>query len=601
MNEIKVLDKTTIDKIAAGEVVERPASVVKELLENSIDAGACAVSVEIRDGGVNLIRVTDNGSGIPKEQVKTAFLRHATSKITGAEDLSFVKSLGFRGEALSSIAAVADVELCTKTKDALTGTIYRAAAAGEGTMQDAGLPDGTTIIVRNLFANVPARRKFLATTATEAGAVLDVVQKIALSHPAISVKFTSNGSLKFNTSGNGSIKDAVYAVFGRDIAIHTRSIDANDGLIAVNGIIGDPEIARGNRAFEIYFINGRFVKSKVVASAIEAAYKGYQMKGSFPFTAFNISIEPEYVDVNVHPAKMEVRFFDDEQIYNSIYRIISDALRVKETIPEFTVNAPREAEIAPEKPFTAVAEESKEERYEAPAFKIPEPFEKERIAEAAADLVVAEECTYEQQSIFNEKFISEQARLKHRLIGEVFDTYWLIEFDEKLYIIDQHAAHEKVKYEQLLAKVKNNAVTSQYIKPGIVITLSGPSEAVLADYHAAFEHLGFQIEHFGGSEYIISAVPNDLYGLDSAELFITFLDELTEYPKTASPKVLEDRLASAACKAAVKGGNRISYAEADELITELLALENPYNCPHGRPTIITMSKQELERKFKRII
>ncbi len=615
MNEINVLDKLTIDKIAAGEVIERPLSIVKELMENSIDSGATMISVEIADGGISLIRVSDNGSGIDKSQIRKAFLRHSTSKITSAEDLSFIHSLGFRGEALSSICAVAKVELCTKTADSLTGIIYKIYGGEEVSFDEAGLPNGTTVVVRDVFYNTPARLKFLKTPHTEGSYIADIVSKIAISHPEIAIKFISNKSIKINTSGNGILKDAIYAVYGRDITSNLLEVNFSDSLFELSGFIGKPELARANRSFELMFVNGRFVKDRVIAGAVEEAFKGYQMKGTFPFAILNLKIEPELVDVNVHPAKSEIRFYDNEKIYNWILEVIKDRLKQRENIPAFTVSAdPKEKTNSTVKVEPVAVKES-----------VPEPFENQRISQMnlfseeteynanpsyVLEEVVSESetfpeaedsVTYIQTELFDKDFLSQEGRIRHRLIGEVFDTYWLVEFNNSLYIIDQHAAHEKVLYEEFLNKIKNEKHYSQNLMPSFVVTLSASEEATLNRYQKQLEDMGFEIRPFGGSEYAISAVPADLYTLDESNLFLSFLDELGEISSGMASDLLLDRIASAACKAAVKGGNKISFTEANSLIDRLLQLDNPYNCPHGRPTIIQMSKSELERKFKRLL
>ena len=638
--EIRLLDKATIDKIAAGEVVERPVNVIKELMENSIDSGADAISVEIRDGGKTMMRVTDNGCGIPKDQIRSAFLRHATSKIRSAQDLSFVTTLGFRGEALSSISAVSETELCTKTKDSVTGTIYKISGGVELSMEDAGLPDGTTIIIYNIFKNVPARLKFLSSTQTEGNNITEVVEKIAMSHPDVAIKFTNNGSLRLNTSGNGSLKDVIYAVYGREMTSNLLEVHYKGEFLSIDGFIGKPEIQRSNRAYENFFVNGRYVKDKILSAAVESAYKGYQMKGSYPFNVLNITIEPELMDVNVHPAKREIRFFNNEMVYNCISSVISDVIKNRENIPAFVVGK----------------DEKKSEQGENTKKEIPEPFEMkrksvlndqvnenvsitnipnptypqfisleddgnkaedgnkyksvrldaEKVYSGNSDIQPQKETSegtvYTQQTFFDEKFLGEKARLEHKIIGEIFDTYWIMEYDDKMFIIDQHAAHEKVNYERFMRTINSGNFTSQYIKPGMVVTLSASEETCLLKYMDDFIKLGFEIEHFGKSDYIISAVPSDIYGINSEGLFISFLDELCEtVGKTQGSEMLMDRIATAACKASVKGGDRLSLEEANKLIDELLSLDNPYNCPHGRPTIITMSRYEMEKKFKRII
>lgn len=654
MNTIKLLDKNTIDKIAAGEVVDRPSSIVKELVENAIDAGATSISIEIKDGGISLIRITDNGSGIAKDQIAIAFLRHSTSKINDAADLAFIHTLGFRGEALSSIAAVSQTELCTKTKDDLTGVIYKINGGVEESLSEAGLPNGTTLIVKNLFYNTPARLKFLKSAQTEAGYVMDIVQRIALSHPEIAFKYVANGSVKLSTSGNGSLKDAVYSVFGRDITANLLQIDDSDETLSVSGFIGKPEIARGNRNFEYFFINGRYIKDKIIQKALEEAYLGYQMKGTFPFAVLNINIEPELVDVNVHPSKMEIRFFNNEVVFNSVYEIIRNRITRRENIPLVSLSRANTAPPVPEeyvpepfeqaaarKPslytdsqdFKTIREEtnytgrySNTLRSSADNSSYTEQLEAlqsyTKAADDMSDTDIAEDKSfaanegaaftissklanenvpYEQSEIIIPDFVSKAARKSHRIVGEVFDTYWIVEYDDSMFIIDQHAAHEKVLYEKFINNLKNDKHYSQHIMPSIIVTLTQQEEDILKKYMSSFTELGFEIEHFGGCEYMISAVPTDLYSLDNSILFLELLDDLSDISSKSGPEIIIDRVATAACKAAVKGGNRLSLAEANTLIDELLSLDNPYNCPHGRPTIISMSRTELEKKFKRII
>lgn len=656
MNTIKLLDKNTIDKIAAGEVVDRPSSIVKELVENAIDAGATSISIEIKDGGISLIRITDNGSGIAKDQIAIAFLRHSTSKINDASDLAFIHTLGFRGEALSSIAAVSQTELCTKTKDDLTGVIYKINGGVEESLSEAGLPNGTTLIVKNLFYNTPARLKFLKSAQTEAGYVMDIVQRIALSHPEIAFKYVANGSVKLSTSGNGSLKDAVYSVFGRDITANLLQIDDSDETLSVSGFIGKPEIARGNRNFEYFFINGRYIKDKIIQKALEEAYLGYQMKGTFPFAVLNINIEPELVDVNVHPSKMEIRFFNNEVVFNSVYEIIRNRITRRENIPLVSLSRANTAPPVPEeyvpepfeqaaarKPslytdsqdFKTIREEtnytgrySNTLRSSADNSSYTEQLESlQSYTKAADDMDILDTDTaedksfaanegaaftissklanenvpYEQSEIIIPDFVSKAARKSHRIVGEVFDTYWIVEYDDSMFIIDQHAAHEKVLYEKFINNLKNDKHYSQHIMPSIIVTLTQQEEDILKKYMSSFTELGFEIEHFGGCEYMISAVPTDLYFLDNSILFLELLDDLSDISSKSGPEIIIDRVATAACKAAVKGGNRLSLAEANTLIDELLSLDNPYNCPHGRPTIISMSRTELEKKFKRII
>lgn len=612
--DIRILDKATIDKIAAGEVVERPVNVVKELMENSIDSGATAISVDIRGGGKEMIRITDNGCGISSDQVRTAFQRHATSKIRTSDDLSFVTTLGFRGEALSSISAVSDLEICTKTSDSISGTIYKISFGEEYELTEAGLPDGTTIIIKDLFANVPARLKFLSSAQTEANSISEAVEKIALSHPEIAVKFTNNGALRLNTSGNGSLKDVIYSVFGKELASNLLEVSFTTDLLSVSGYIGKPEIQRSNRSYENFFVNGRYVRDRILSAAVENSYKGYQMKGAYPFVVLNIRMEPELMDVNVHPTKLEIRFYDNEAVYEIIRSCIFERITRRESIPEFTIEAPHDGSSGkvPEKktepvisvpePFETVRKENRNVIFrEASVYSAPQESEHEHEIQFQPTPAASDEPSYEQQTVFDSFFIDGSSRKRHKLIGEIFSTYWIVEFDDRMFIIDQHAAHEKVNYERFMKTIREGSITSQMIAPGILVTLSAKEEACLLKYMDRFTQLGFCIEHFGGKDYMITAVPSDLYGMNSADLFISFLDELTETPFISDADLITDRIATAACKVSVKGGDEISFEEADKLIDELLTLDNPYNCPHGRPTIITMSRTEMEKKFKRII
>lgn len=624
---IQILDQDTINQIAAGEVVERPASVVKELMENAIDAGATAVTVEIRQGGIGFIRITDNGCGIPKEELPLAFLRHSTSKIHSAADLLTVASLGFRGEALSSIAAVSQVELITKTTDSLTGSRYRIEGGEEKGLEEVGAPEGTTFISRNLFFNTPARRKFLKTETTEAGHVADLVEKIALSHPEISIRLIVNNQNRLHTSGNHNLKDIIYTIYGREIAGSLLSVSAEREGMRISGFIGKPVIARGNRNFENYFINGRYIKSRLISKAIEDGYKSYMMQHKYPFTLLHFTIEPELIDVNVHPSKMELRFKDGEAVYQMVYHAVTSALSGKELIPTASLPEPK----VPNQPEVSVQQktQSQAEGYshpknssasdngsfpKAPSSHGPEPFEKKRME--AMGIVKeppspygkeppvppsAEEKKEEQLELFDGRLLSEEARKRHRLIGQVFDTYWLVEYDGSLYIIDQHAAHEKVLFEQNFASLKSREYTSQYISPPIILSLSMREAELLNRSIDVFRQVGFEIEPFGGSEFAVRAVPGNLLSLAKKELLMEMIDSLSEEGGRIAPESVYDRIATMSCKAAVKGNTNLSFAEADQLIDSLLKLENPYQCPHGRPTIISISKYEMEKKFKRIV
>lgn len=664
---IKLLDKATIDKIAAGEVIERPSSVVKELLENSIDAGATSVTVEIKDGGISLIRVTDNGCGIPKEEVRTAYMRHATSKIESANDLSYISSLGFRGEALSTIAAVSQTEMITKTSDSLTGVKYVIHGGKEIEYTEVGVPDGTTIVVRNLFFNTPARKKFLKSAMTEGSYINDLVLRLALSHVDVSFKLIINGQTKIDTAGNGNVKDAIYQLFGRDITSNLIPVSFKSDSMEITGYIGKPYISRGNRGLENYFINGRYIKSNIINRAIEEGYKTFIMQHKFPFTVLYITLPKDKCDVNVHPTKMEFKYDNERELFENVMRTINEALNHKEIIPKDTVGkkepeAPKEeaVKIKPAEPFEAVRKSHtqtvnntgvtkipdtnyKVGKY-SPTYKILEKLKQEAKAAKptndtytkpksnpatdvynkpynkpddkpddtpAVDAVINKlndsgvkytpSSKMEQTSLFDDDFLTEKARKKHRVIGQLFDTYWLIEYEKNLYIMDQHAAHEKVNYERLIKNLKEKQIYSQQLMPPMVITVSYAERQAILDNYDLFMKIGYDIEEFGGNEFKINAVPSNLYGIHGRDMFLDFVGSLIENAGYMSNDVFIRKLSTMACKAAIKGNMHISFAEADALIDELLTLDNPYTCPHGRPTIISISETELEKKFHRIV
>lgn len=658
MSEIRVLDDRTIDKIAAGEVIERPASVVKELVENAIDAGATSVSIEIKNGGSDFIRVTDNGSGIPGNQVRTAFLPHATSKLRKIEDLENLSSLGFRGEALPSIAAVAQVELMTKTADALTGYRYCIDGGTEQSLDEVGVPDGTTFVVRNLFYHTPARKKFLKTAMTEAGYVTELVEEMALARPDIAFKYIVNNNNKLVTTGNGELKDVVYRIFGRDITEALLEIEREEDGMTVHGYIAKPVIARSSRGMENYFVNGRYVKDKVVAKAIEDAYAGFLMQHKFPFVVLNINVPPELLDVNVHPRKMEVKFGESETVYDFLRNAVKETLSGKEFINNFTFGtqkqsvAPVVPKAAPEpfekKRFDALmqrhpvatgkavlnaasevakrvdadmkaAERPEPVRYDAPIKhenvvlkepeirstpQIPDEPKVEKTVEEVPVKQAAKEIKIEnpqQLNLFEEKILTRTAAQEFTIVGQIFDTYWIVQYRDTMLVIDQHAAHEKVNYENFMEKFEKREVTKQICSPPVIVTLDGAHQRILEKHLEHFEEMGFEIESFGGNDYAIRAVPEDLYGLTENEVFISLLDELSDGVKAGEVSVIHDKIASMSCKAAVKGNMRLSVKEAEVLIERLLELKDPYNCPHGRPTIIKMTKYELEKKFKRIL
>lgn len=704
MASIHVLDDNTIDKIAAGEVVERPASVIKELVENAMDAGAKAITVEIKEGGIEFIRVTDDGGGIEKAQVRNAFLRHATSKIQDATDLMRLQSLGFRGEALSSIAAVSKVEIITKTKEEMTGVRYCLEGGREVSYEEVGAPEGTTFIVRNLFFNTPVRRKFLKTAMTEGSYITDLLEHLALSKPDISFKYILNGQTKFFTTGDGDLKAIIYRIFGRDVANEVIPFQVVDKNIVLEGYLGKPILNRANRNFENYFVNQRYIKSKIISKAIEEGYQSYMMQHRYPFCVIHITVPTDEVDVNVHPTKMEVRFSNQNSVYQLISTHVAKYLEAQEMIPSVTFGTDKKEKVQTEK------------------VQAPEPFEKERISErepkkmeqpttiaASAKKVVAEspmmfreESSYnhegtatkqdtigqflynnkvaynredagkkplatpkvektkvdnsddlffvdnraknaepldnkavnpisllnkilgeekkpdttdnvikakeqiivekpQQLNFFDEKILTKDAKAEYQIIGQIFDTYWIIAYRDKMLLIDQHAAHEKVKYEQILKKVQNHEVLSQTLTPPIVISVTPREADVLKQYQTYFEELGFEIEDFGMNAYAIRGIPYDLFGYESKELFEEILTELSDNPIRGVPTIIREKIASMACKAAVKGNHSLNRQEAELLIDQLLELDNPYNCPHGRPTIISMSKYEIEKKFKRIV
>ena len=628
MANIQVLDQITIDKIAAGEVIERPSSIVKELVENAIDAGASAVTVEIKEGGISFIRITDNGCGIPKEEVALAFLRHSTSKIRSVEDLSTVASLGFRGEALSSIAAISQVELITKTRDSVLGTRYVIEGGKEKKLEDAGAKDGTTFLIHQIFYNTPARRKFLKTPMTEASHVNELMIRLALSHPEVSFEFINNGQSKLHTSGNGRLKDVIYQVFGREVTQNLLEVNEAIPGLKVNGFIGKPLISRGNRNYENYYINGRYVKSNLIAKAIEDAYKDFTMQHKYPFTVIHFTMDGNDLDVNVHPTKMELRFSKQQDVYNFVYMAVKNALSEKELIPRVELPEAKQTptpEIRPVPTPVAVPKEERNLDYFMKKMQervtsyhnqqsqaevkdvhaIHREIEQvDRIREAvnyrkSQDIEVAKN---EQLNLFEEKLLSKESVIEHKIIGQIFDTYWLVEFNEQLYIIDQHAAHERVLYEKTLHSMKTREFTSQYLSPPIVLNLSMQEEEVLKEHLDTFTSIGFEIEAFGGDSYAVRAIPDNLFGIAKKELLIEMLDSLVEgISSSVAPDMIAEKVASMSCKAAVKGNSKLSYAEVEVLIKDLLKLDNPYHCPHGRPTIIAMTKRELEKKFKRIV
>ena len=657
MPQIALLSQETIDKIAAGEVIERPSSVVKELVENAIDAGSSAVTVEIKEGGLSFIRISDNGCGIDREQIPLAFLRHSTSKIKSVEDLFTVTSLGFRGEALSSIAAVSQVELITKTNGDFTGSRYLIEGSKEVSLEEIGAPDGTTFIIRNLFYNTPARKKFLKSAQTEGTYIHELMQRMILSHPDVAFKFIMNNQVKLQSSGNGNIKDIIYHLYGRDITKALLTIAHESELFKVSGFIGKPMISRGNRGYELYFVNGRFIRSQILSKAIEDAFKPFLMQHQYPFTVLYFEIDSSLLDVNVHPTKMELRFSNQQELYREVQSILSAALVHRDIIPEVPVDTPKKNEMevpkiekvmpepfeqkrleeirkavrkdspyeikypvsrpmgtgsvssaAQEKLLDTIKSMPPEDMMEERIQKEPLPEQSKKETEKETEkeaYVLREEETYgakPEGSYEQGSFLKEEEMAKQKIIGQLFDTYWLVEYNDRLFIVDQHAAHEKVMYEKLKKQFEKKEFTSQAISPPIVITLSMREAEVLERFKEQFTKLGFEIEHFGGAEYSICGVPGNLYRLNTRDVLIDMLDELTDgISERATADVILDKIASMSCKAAVKGSQRLSLPEMEQLMKDLMKLDNPYNCPHGRPTIIAMSKYEIEKKFKRIV
>ncbi|MBO5620423.1 MAG: DNA mismatch repair endonuclease MutL [Butyrivibrio sp.] len=660
---INELDKNTIDQIAAGEVVERPASVVKELVENAIDSGATAVTVEIKGGGIDMIRVTDNGSGIEKSQIRKAFKRHATSKLKTIDDLFSIHSLGFRGEALSSISSVAQVEMITKTADDLTGTKYTINGGTEEGFEEIGAPEGTTLIIRNLFYNTPARKKFLKTPQTEGSYIGDVMEHLALDNPTISFHYINNKEDKFSTSGNGDLKELIYRIYGRDVSVSVRPINVSQDGMILEGYLGEPSLNRSNRNFEIFFVNGRFVKDKVMSKALEEGYKQYLMMHKFPFAVLHLRVDPATVDVNVHPAKLEVRFNNQPQLYEFIRTSVENVLKNNEMIPDALLDDKEDKKEQKEKMLREMAKpELKNVSYVMPEEikqlnnthqTAPEPFEKLRFEENRVnesepvyakgvraepikiedvnksavwtrvfgdldgknaekkdrpspiikqqDAIVVEKAS--QLNLFDEKVLSKDNVKEYEILGQIFGTYWIIGFKDKMFMVDQHAAHEKVNYERMMKRYKSGDLLSQMVNPPVIVTLSSAEEEMFQNYRQYFERLGFNIENFGGHEYAMRAIPVDLFGCDNEkEMFLEILDELShETNLDRTPDVINYKIASMACKASVKGNTRMTRQEMEALLDELLTLDNPYNCPHGRPTIISMSKYEIDKKFKRVV
>lgn len=623
MPEIRLLDSETIDKIAAGEVVERPANVVKELVENAIDGHSTIINIEIKSGGIDMIRVTDNGIGIENNQVKTAFLRHATSKLSNISDLENLFSLGFRGEALSSISAVSKAEMITKTEESLLGSRICVEGGKITELSEIGAPKGTTVIVRQLFYNTPARKKFLKSPQTEGARIEEVVERIALSHPEISFSFTNNGKTKFTTSGNGSVKDVIYRIYGREIYERLLEVDYDNGENHIYGYVARPEYNLGTRELEIFLVNHRLVSSKELSVSVESGCKGYLMQHRFPFCVVFVDTDPAKLDVNVHPQKSEVRFSDILNVSQDITKAISDSLKEPELIPVVPIP---DVPIPDVIPASNVCENNKEsKKTDVPETHgnisqevvpvipdiikkevVPQAFETKRVSEkieqVRKDIVSDSEMIYKQQDMFEERLVDDTPLNNYTIIGQIFNTYWIITLNDNMYIVDQHAAHEKVNYENFLKAYKNDdSVSSQMINPPVVVTLTPGQSVILKENYDLFSKIGYEIEEFGERSYAIRGVPFELFGYDQNELFMSLMDELSSNGKVNTPELILEKLASMSCKAAIKGGMKVSYEEMNSLMKQLMTLENPYHCPHGRPVFICITKTELEKKFKRIV
>ena len=697
--KIHVLGIDTVNQIAAGEVIERPSSMVKELVENAIDAHATQVTVEIRGGGIEYLRVSDNGDGIGEDDIVNAFLPHATSKIRGISDLNSILSFGFRGEALSSIAAVSDVELITKTKEDFFAHRIQIHGGERGEVEEVAGVDGSSFIIRDLFFNVPARKKFLYSESTESNRVEDMVEKLALANHRVSFHFIRDGKTRFQSIGSSRIEDVVYSIYGKEQSKESLPLEGAyypskiTGMptVHIRGILGRPSITRANRQYELFFVNGRFVHDGLLSRALEDAYKPFLMQHKFPFAILFLDLTPSLVDVNVHPQKLEVRFQNRDSIYQAVFNSVNKTLSEANLIDEnplsvFLKEEKKKAEFQPE----LLLRKESEERAQGLTMDRVQVLAKDRVSEVPKDIrpgtpeVTAQKETivefernafappetdfrlterkqedegtgkpvqsirYEefdltkslnsikeerqntenssfveentifssvtsasiqtkeakkekegQESLFTAPFLSEEARLSHRIIGEVFQTYWLIEYGNSLYIMDQHAAHEKINFERMMRRKKEKEVFSQNIIP-LSIHLSTGEREVLEGYKKEFLEMGYLWEEEPNG-ISLTAIPVDFPTVRQEEVLLEILDGLTEDSMILEGESLYNKIASMSCKAAVKGKQKISVMECDAILKELLQLENPFACPHGRPTIVAFKKQDLEKMFKRIV
>ena len=637
--KIHVLGTDTVNQIAAGEVIERPSSIVKELVENAIDAHASQVTVEIRGGGIEYLRVSDNGDGIAEDDLKNAFLPHATSKIRSLSDLESIMSFGFRGEALSSIAAVSDVELITKTKEDFFSHRILVKGGEIGKVEEVAGVDGSTFIIRNLFYNVPARKKFLYSESTESNRVEDIVEKLALANHQVSFHFIRDGKTRFQSLGSSRIQDIVYSIYGKEQSKESLPLEGAyypssiTGMptVHIRGLLGRPNVTRANRQFELFFVNGRYVHDALLSRALEDAYKPFLMQHKFPFAILFLDITPSLMDVNVHPQKLEVRFQNREQIYQAVFNAVNVALSHANLIDQNPLSPFLQEEKAEKKIGIPKREGNREEESVVPLtepslrklseerrtvyseFDLTKSLEKHSLSEEQQSLAEPEvpfdapktekqtewNSIPKQESLFSAPFLSEEARKSHRIIGEIFRTYWLIEYEESLYIMDQHAAHEKVNFERMMKRKREKKQMSQNILP-LSIHLQNKEKEILFTYSGTFQEMGYQWDEEAGGVRL-TAIPVDFPSVDKEEVFLEILDGLSEDSEQLSGESLYNKIASMSCKAAIKGNQQISFQECDALLDELLQLENPFACPHGRPTIIAFRKQDLEKMFKRIV
>lgn len=639
MKEIKLLENNLINKIAAGEVIERPASIVKELVENSIDAGSKNIIIEIKNGGTSFIKIQDDGTGIEKSQIKIAFLRHATSKLEKLDDLDSILTLGFRGEALASIASISIVEMITKTENDTIGNKILIEGGKIVLEEETAALKGTTFIVRNIFFNTPARRKFLKKDSVEGSYISEIVNRLALAHPNISFTYINNGVEILKTMGDNNLKNTAFYIYGKEICKKLIPIEANKNGFAISGLIGIPEISRGNRSYENFFINGRYIKSSIVQGAIEEGYSGKLMVGKFPIFIINMTVPENTVDVNVHPTKLEVRFEDENFIHDFLCEAIEKTLQKQILIPNVEIEEKKSFfQVAETKPFNVEKQKDleelllvedednfkptkKREKIERPFLVLNETTEETYIpiVEPIKKLdtpiinieednglkdIVPKEIVNEDKTINKDKI--EEKPKKHsffnnyKIIGQMFNTYWIVEQCEEIFIIDQHSAHEKVIYEELTKKFKEEKVHSQKLLEPIIINATPLEKATIEENMSLFLKFGFDIEQFGLSAYAIRKVPFIFKAPVDAKFFNDLLDILVDKNLSNLYDMKIEKIISISCKKAVKANDRLSFIEAKSLIEQILSLENPFSCPHGRPTIIKMTKYEIEKLFKRI-